>query len=267
MKILIVDDDPGQREKLSTLLAPLGTCDQAGDGEAAVALFEASLEEKAPYHVVCMDIEMPRMDGHEALYAIRTLEKEWAVPGKGMAVAIMITARNSTEDILDSFHGSCQGYVNKPVVADDLIHRIREHIPKRSEATRDNLPRRIPPDYAASRRLVLEEPERLEIQMSNLVKRFAKKWSGRPIRPLPILEEKKQVGNDFTRTLDAALLKGADETLQEEGEALWLGGVYEFVGGNVLLKLTLTSGSDRLLDGVRVPLKALWTRTRTGFGG
>ncbi|MBF0296759.1 MAG: response regulator [Magnetococcales bacterium] len=267
MKILIVDDDPGQREKLTTILSPLGTCDQAGDGEAAVALFEASLVDKSPYHVVCMDIEMPRMDGHEALYAIRELEREWAVPGKGAAVAFMITARNSTEDILDSFHASCQGYVNKPVDGEDLVRRVREHIPKRLEATRDNLPRRMPPDYSASRRLELEEPERLDIQMANLVKRFAKKWPGRRIVITPIVEEKKGTGNDFTRTLEIALQRGAAETLLETGEDLLLGGSYAFVGGNVVLQLSLTTVENRLLDGVRVPLRTIWVRTRPGGRG
>lgn len=263
MKILIVDDDPGQREKLTSILSPLGTCDLAGDGEEAVALFEASLEDKTPYHLICMDIEMPRMDGHQALYAIRELEKEWAVPGKGKAVAIMITARNTTEDILDSFHGSCQGYVNKPVQADFLIHRIREHIPKRLEATWDNTPRRIPPDYTASRQLTLEEPERLDTQMANLIKRFAKKWPNHQISPMPIYEEKKQTCNAFSRILDAALQKAIVECelIENQGEELLLAGVYELVSGGIILKLALSDDKKRLLDGIRVPLRTLWKRT------
>ncbi|MBF0189571.1 MAG: response regulator [Magnetococcales bacterium] len=266
MKILIVDDDPGQREKLTTILSPLGSCDQAGDGEAALALFEAALEEKAPYHVVCMDIEMPRLDGHQALYAIRDMEKNWAVPGKGQTIAIMITARNTADDILDAFHGTCQGYVNKPVDGEYLIHRIREHLPKRLEATWDNLPRRVPTGHSTSRKLVPEDPEKLAPQMANLVKRFAKKWPDRPIVATPILEEKKQLANDFTRQLDLALNQALAELDLDaaSGESLRLNGVYDFVSGGVVLKLTLLEGQNRLLDGVRVPLRALWVKVPAG---
>lgn len=262
MKILIVDDDPGQREKMLSILAPIGACDQAEDGEEAVALFETSLADKKPYHVICMDIEMPRMDGHEALYAIREMEKEWAVPGKQIAIAIMVTARNSTEDILDSFHGSCQGYVNKPVQADFLLHRIREHIPKRLEATWDNVPRRIPPNYRASRQLQLAEPERLETQMSNLVKRFVKKWPGRNLTALPIVDEKKQTPSALSLTLDQAIQKGLNEHTSpiEAGESLRLMGTYTQVSGSIVLKLTLSTDKERLLDGVRVPLRTMWVR-------
>ncbi|MEO5334808.1 MAG: response regulator [Magnetococcus sp. YQC-5] len=262
MKILIVDDDPGQREKLTTILTPLGNCDHACDGEAAVALFEHALEDQTPYHVICMDIEMPRMNGHQALYAIRDLEKEWAVPGNRKAFAIMITARNTTEDILDSFHGACQGYVNKPVQADYLIHRIREYLPKRLEASWDNLPRRIPPNFIPSRHLQLEEPERLETQMNNLIKRFVNKWPGHKISASPILDAKKGISNAFTRTLDAAIHQAilANILNIDQEEPLTLAGMYEFISGGVILKLTLVTENARLLDGVRVPLRAIWTR-------
>ena len=68
-RILIVDDEPGIRQSISTLLQ-LEDYDtaSAGDGEAALQL----VLQWAP-DVVISDLQMPKMDGLQLLAAIRAL--------------------------------------------------------------------------------------------------------------------------------------------------------------------------------------------------
>ena len=67
MKTLIVEDEPTSRLLLQAILSGYGDCDIATDGEEAVEAFRSALEQGVPYNLVCMDIMMPKLDGHEAL--------------------------------------------------------------------------------------------------------------------------------------------------------------------------------------------------------
>ena len=74
MKCLIVDDDPAMRRLVQHLLKGIAHCDLAYDGHEAVAIFRVALENHEPYDLVCMDIDMPLNNGHDALIAMRSLE-------------------------------------------------------------------------------------------------------------------------------------------------------------------------------------------------
>ncbi len=76
MKCLIVEDDFISRRILRELLGMYFDCEIAVDGEEAVTAFRLAHDSKSPYDLICMDIMMPKMDGHEALRLIRQLEKE-----------------------------------------------------------------------------------------------------------------------------------------------------------------------------------------------
>ena len=71
MRILIVEDDFISRNVLQHILSEFGTCDIAVDGQEAVAAFKRSWGSSSPYDLICMDIMMPGLDGHEALDQIQ----------------------------------------------------------------------------------------------------------------------------------------------------------------------------------------------------
>jgi len=62
-KILVVDDDPGMREMLQSLLMEEGY-DVTSIGDPVVAL---DLCREKPFDVVITDLKMPKIDGIELL--------------------------------------------------------------------------------------------------------------------------------------------------------------------------------------------------------
>ncbi len=68
LRVLVVDDNSSARQILASMLAFFGLrVDQAGSGEAAMALLEEANDDD-PYNLVIMDWMMPGMDGIETLY-------------------------------------------------------------------------------------------------------------------------------------------------------------------------------------------------------
>jgi CheY-like chemotaxis protein len=72
MKVLVVDDDKGVRNLMSIMLANLGhECVVAANGLEAVTRFAA---DRHGFHLIITDLNMPLMDGYEAIREIRRLE-------------------------------------------------------------------------------------------------------------------------------------------------------------------------------------------------
>ena len=126
MKCLIVDDDSFGREMLRSILAEYAdTIDTARDGAEALELFSQALAGGAPYDLVCLDILMPVMNGHDALKFMRGKEKEAGVRENREAVIVMTTALNSLEDIKEAlWQGDCNNYLVKPVSRNDVQNLV-----------------------------------------------------------------------------------------------------------------------------------------------
>lgn len=125
MKILIVDDDFTNRVILQEFLKPYGTYHLAVTGTEAVAAVKKSLEEKEPYHLICLDIMMPEMDGQEALKEIRALEKAAGIKPARQVKVLMISALDDAHNIVESFKGLCDGYLVKPLNKQNLQEKLR----------------------------------------------------------------------------------------------------------------------------------------------
>jgi two-component system, chemotaxis family, chemotaxis protein CheY len=86
-----------------------------------------ALDEGAPYTLVCLDIMMPKMDGHQALKAIRAMEKERQIGSRREAKVVMITALGDPRDIIEAYYkGGADAYITKPIFMNSLIQTIRE---------------------------------------------------------------------------------------------------------------------------------------------
>jgi len=125
MRTLVVEDDFTSRLLLQRILFPYGEAHVAVDGEEAVKAFRSALEAGQPYDLVCLDIMMPKKDGHAVLKEIRDIEAERGILGLDGVRVIMVTALNDSANIMASFVSQCEAYIVKPLDKNKLLKEIR----------------------------------------------------------------------------------------------------------------------------------------------
>ncbi|MCK5231863.1 MAG: response regulator [Desulfobulbaceae bacterium] len=119
MKILIVDDEIASRVKAKTILSEFGECDEVSGGKEAVDAFLNAHKKGEPYDIITMDIDMPGMDGIEALKRIRDWEAA-QVPFPKEAKVVMMTVDDQPSTIFTSFGELCGSYIVKPFNAEQV---------------------------------------------------------------------------------------------------------------------------------------------------
>ena len=115
MRILFVDDDPILREfAIVNLTTEHASIETAADGAAALAQIEA----QAP-DVVLMDLEMPTVDGFEALRRLRADPRFKDLP------VVVVTGREDVEAVDRAFEAGATSFVVKPLNWRLLSHQLR----------------------------------------------------------------------------------------------------------------------------------------------
>ena len=110
--ILICDDQPDIVNALKIYLAPEGyNLFEAYTGEQALEMVR-----KGDFHLVLLDIMMPRMDGITATAKIRAFSN---VP------IILLTAKSETEDKVLGLNVGADDYITKPFVPVEALARVR----------------------------------------------------------------------------------------------------------------------------------------------
>ncbi|RAK62780.1 hypothetical protein DJ019_18150 [Phenylobacterium kunshanense] len=115
LRVLVVDDNPVNRELAKSILAPFGAeVSEAGDGYEAI---DVALDR--PFDVILMDIRMPGMDGPDATLRIR------AQPGPNQDTAILaFSADYDLERFGEQGGRGFDGFVRKPVELGALLGAI-----------------------------------------------------------------------------------------------------------------------------------------------
>jgi CheY-like chemotaxis protein len=114
-RLLIVDDDPNNRDWLNKLLTSLGfVIREAENGQTAIRIWE----EWRP-QLILMDIRMPLMDGLEATRRIRA-SKAGDTP-----VIIAVSASALDDDRSKVIDCGVDDFVSKPCREDELLEKIR----------------------------------------------------------------------------------------------------------------------------------------------
>ncbi|WP_292051149.1 MULTISPECIES: ATP-binding protein [unclassified Brevundimonas] len=118
LRILITDDNATNRKILGMLLSSDEYQLQfAVDGREAVQL-AASMQ----FDIILMDVQMPVMDGLEAIRLIRQDEAE---NQKRPAAILIFSAAHSAEDLKRGMEVGADGHITKPIVLDRLLEAIQ----------------------------------------------------------------------------------------------------------------------------------------------
>lgn len=120
MKILLLEDDRHILDLLSRMMAEYGECYSTDNGIDAVRAFDEAMVNREPFQLALLDIMLPGMSGYEVLEKIRHIEAQWKKDGRQGTKVIMVTALNSSKDILQAFRDNCEGYLTKPFTSEEL---------------------------------------------------------------------------------------------------------------------------------------------------
>ena len=126
MRILVVDDEPDLVAALARGLKREGyAVDTATSGEEALA--KASWN---PYDLVCLDLNMPDLDGLEVCDSLRTSSFQGITPR-----VLMLTARDTNEDRIQGLDVGADDYLVKPFSFEELAARVRSLLRRDSGRT------------------------------------------------------------------------------------------------------------------------------------
>ncbi len=126
MKSLIVEDDFLSRELLIEILEVYGPVQYAVKGKEAINLIEASLDNHTPFDLICLDICIPEMNGHEVLKQIRLMEEEKKIISPKGSKIIMTTILNDIKNVSKAYFELCNGYLTKPIKKNQLLDELNK---------------------------------------------------------------------------------------------------------------------------------------------
>ena len=115
LRLLIAEDNPVNRKVILLMLDKLGyRADTAANGIEALQSLA-----RQPYDLVIMDMQMPEMDGLEAVRRLRTCRRRDEAP-----YVFALTANARKEDYNACIEAGMHDFLSKPVRPDDLMAAI-----------------------------------------------------------------------------------------------------------------------------------------------
>jgi len=122
-KLLLVEDIEINREIVIALLEDTGIdIDCAENGQEALDIITTNPDK---YDIVFMDVQMPKMDGHEATRRIRALP---AIKRKERLPIIAMTANVFTSDIEQCLASGMNEHLSKPLDMDKVMEVLRRYL-------------------------------------------------------------------------------------------------------------------------------------------
>jgi signal transduction histidine kinase/CheY-like chemotaxis protein len=162
--LLVVDDQPLQRQLLAGLLVPLGfTLKEAASGRECLEIVQ-----RDPPDMVLLDITMDDLDGWETAALLRQLMPPEKLP------IVFVSANLFDHQPERLVEMQCQGFVGKPIIESELLEALEHAL--QIEWVRDNTPRSLAgsslvhPDVATERPNPENLPDTLREELGRLAR-------------------------------------------------------------------------------------------------
>lgn len=124
MQVLLVEDNPGDALLIQEAFQESGADCQitvAGDGEVALDMLNGEGNELVITRpdLVLLDLNLPKMNGHEVLKELKTRDKLRPIP------VIVLTSSRAERDISTAYDLHCNAYFCKPSTFDECVQLTR----------------------------------------------------------------------------------------------------------------------------------------------
>ncbi len=115
--ILLVDDEAHIRKYIGLILKQLGNpiIVEAADGEEAIAVYQRENPD-----LVLLDVNMPKMEGIEALKRIKEIDPN--------AVVIMLTSIANRQTVDEAVEHGAMNYIRKDTPKEEIAKSLQETI-------------------------------------------------------------------------------------------------------------------------------------------
>ena len=123
LNILLIEDNEGdilltkeafEESKISNRIQTIK------DGRAAIDYFESMTDQQQFPNLVLLDINLPKISGHDVLSFMRQSERFKGIP------VVMLSTSSAEKDILQSYQNNVNCYITKPIDIDEFIKAIRK---------------------------------------------------------------------------------------------------------------------------------------------
>ena len=126
--ILLVEDNPSDEELTLRALKRANVQNRivvVRDGAAALDfLFRRGAHADRPLdeeiQVILLDLNLPKLSGHDVMRAIRADEHTHLLP------VVILTSSNEDRDLVEGYAGGCNSYVVKPVDFTQFAEAVRQ---------------------------------------------------------------------------------------------------------------------------------------------
>jgi len=146
--ILIVDDNEGVRETLSSILEEKGyNTDTAKNGAEAIEKSKIKF-----YNIVLLDIKLPDIEGTKLLTEIQETRPKM--------IKIMITGYASLQNTIEALNLGADAYIMKPLNPEDLLKVIAEKSKIQRESEAINKKKMV--EWIKTRALKLEREQQMK---------------------------------------------------------------------------------------------------------
>jgi DNA-binding response OmpR family regulator len=120
-RALVVDDEEPLRELIVVTLGDAFACEEAGDGDTALARMR-----EAPPDLVLLDVMMPGRNGIDVLREMRADPRLRAVP------VCVVSAWQSAKDVAAALEAGADRFLAKPFRVDELASIARALVARRA---------------------------------------------------------------------------------------------------------------------------------------
>ncbi|MFC2173214.1 response regulator [Acidobacteriota bacterium] len=115
--VLVADDEHHTRLALSLILKKAGfDVTSVGDGIKALNKIREATDDAAPFDLLVIDIQMPRLTGLEVIKELENLKVIFPI--------LIISGYKHKEIVADIARSGCIAYAEKPFRPDELLHHI-----------------------------------------------------------------------------------------------------------------------------------------------
>jgi two-component system chemotaxis response regulator CheY len=124
MRVLIVDKEKESVALLWSNLTALGDLTVVNDGETAYNAFCAAIDDGKPFDLVCLDTNLPQVDGIDLLAGLRQYEESQGIVAKAGAKILVTTQVCSIDNYYAASSAGCTTFLCKPLDWDKIAREL-----------------------------------------------------------------------------------------------------------------------------------------------